>query len=148
MELSWSNTFRYKSFDLSIFMRGAFGHYIYNNMKSSIGHLGAAASTNVLISAYDEPIRDAGGIVCSYFLEKGDFWKLENITLGYNFKPKPNKYFDNLRLYVSARNIVTITGYSGNDPSLFDTTGLYPGIDGTGVYPQAAVFTIGMKVCF
>lgn len=145
LDLSWNNTLKYKNFDLNIFWRGAFGFQIYNNMVSSIG-LEGGGNANLLLSAYDTKLKYAGGITSSYFLEDGDYVKLENITLGYNFKPKTNNYLDNLRVYVSAKNIATITGYTGNNPSIVRVTGLTPGIDGSGAYPQALAFTLGVTM--
>jgi TonB-linked SusC/RagA family outer membrane protein len=145
LDLSWNNSFRYGSFDLNIFWRGAFGHYIYNGMKSSMG-LEGVGNTNILLSAYDTKLKHPGGLTSSYFLEKGDYFKLDNITLGYNFRPRPNNYLENLRFYVTARNIATITGYTGNDPSIVRITGLEPGIDNSGVYPQALSITFGLTM--
>jgi len=81
-----------------------------------------------------------------YYLEKGDFVKLDNITLGYNFQLK-TKYIRNLRVYASGRNIATITKYSGLDPELEDTA-LDSGIDGRGFYPRTRSYTIGLNIGF
>ena len=146
LDLSWNNTFRYKNFDLNMFWRGAFGFYLYNGLKSGMGLVGGGQS-NLLLSAYDTKLKYAGGITSSYFLEKGDYWKLDNVALGYNFRPKANNYLENLRVYVSARNIATFTGYTGNDPSFIRVTGLTPGTgDGGGTYPQAVTYTIGLTL--
>ncbi len=145
LDLSWNNTLKYKNFDLSIFWRGAFGFQIYNNMVSSIG-LEGGGNSNLLLSAYDTKLKYAGGLTSSYFLEDGDYVKLDNITLGYNFRPKTNNYLENLRVYVAAKNIATITSYTGNNPSIVRVTGLTPGIDGSGAYPQATSFTIGVTM--
>ena len=73
--LSWNNTFRYKHFDLNIFMNGAFGHMIYNSRRA--GNLQSSGNANVFRTAYtrDKDIREYGGVVTSYFLEHGDFMK-------------------------------------------------------------------------
>ena len=90
--LSWNNTFRYKGWDLNIFFRGAFGFEIFNMQKYGMGMVGAG-SDNVLRSAYLEKggAYASGGVISSYFLERGDWFKLESLTLGYNFTPdNPN----------------------------------------------------------
>lgn len=81
-----------------------------------------------------------------YYLENGNFVKLDNITLGYNFKFKTN-YVRNLYVYVTGRNIATITGYSGLDPELQDT-GFDAGIDSRGFYPRTRSWTLGLNVGF
>jgi hypothetical protein len=81
-----------------------------------------------------------------YYLEKGDFVKLDNITIGYTIKLKTT-YIRNLRVYATGRNIATITGYSGLDPELQDT-GLTTGIDSRGFYPRTKSFAIGLNVGF
>lgn len=145
--LSWNNTFRYKNFDLNLFWRGAFGFDIYNNRLYGMG-LEGCGSANVLSSAYETDLKQPGGLISSYYLEKGNFFKLENVTLGYNFKPRENKYVNDLRVYLSAKNLVTITNYSGNDPSTVAVNGLEPGIDNSGSYPQATVVSLGLTIHF
>jgi len=81
-----------------------------------------------------------------YYLEKGDFVKLDNITLGYNFDLKTD-LIKKLRVYVSGRNIATFTGYSGINPELEDT-GFTTGIDDRGFYPRTSTWTIGLNVGF
>jgi len=81
-----------------------------------------------------------------YYLEKGDFVKLDNVTLGYTFNPI-NDYIRNLRVYISGRNLLTFTGYSGLDPELADT-GFTTGIDNRGFYPRTRSFTVGLNLEF
>ncbi len=83
----------------------------------------------------------------SYFLENGSYFKLQNATLGYNFRLKsPN--VSSLRLYLSARNIFTLTGYTGNDPATVRVTGLDVGVDNTSAYPQATQISLGVTLNF
>ena len=145
--LSWSNRFEYKNFDLSFLFSGAFGHDIYNEQKAGPGYPGSP--DNVLTIAYTDnfALKNAGGVVTSYFLEKGNYFKLENATLGYNIPIKNRSYVDNLRLYVSARNIYTFTGYSGNDPALVRQNGIEPGRDG-GLAARYMGITFGVTMRF
>ena len=96
----------------------------------------------------DSDMRTGGGIISSYFLERGDFFKLENVTLGYNFTPKNTKILNSLRVYLSAKNLFTLTKYSGNDPSIISSTGLTPSIDVTSAYPLATQVTLGLTMRF
>ncbi len=147
--LSWSNTLRYKNFDLSIFFRGAFGFEIFNMRKYGMG-LQGCGTANVLRDAYlkDKDMVTGGGVISSFFLEKGDYVKLENVTLGYNFTPKPNKILDGMRVFVSAKNLFTLTGYSGNDPSIVPVNGLTPGVDTNSAYPSATQLSVGVTLRF
>ena len=70
-------------------------------------------------------------------LEKGDYFKLDNVTLGYTFIPQKRNLLESLRVYLSAKNLFTLTGYKGNDPSIVTSTGITPGIDSNSAYPQA-----------
>lgn len=146
--LSWNNTLRYKNWDLNIFMNGAFGHMIYNNRRA--GNLIGSGNANVFRTAYtrDSAIREYGGVVTSYFLERGDFMKIQNITLGYTFLPKKKDVLQSLRVFLTASDLYTFTGYTGTDPALLSTNGLTPGVDnGTG-YPETRVVTLGATLTF
>ncbi len=146
--LSWNNTLRYKNWDLNIFMNGAFGHLIYNNRRA--GNLVGSGNANVFRTAYtrDKDVREYGGVVTSYFLEHGDFMKIQNVTLGYNFFPKKKDILQSLRVFLTASDLYTFTGYTGTDPALLSTNGLTPGVDnGTG-YPETRVITLGATLIF
>lgn len=147
--LSWNNTVSYKNFDLNVFFRGAFGFDIFNMRTYGMG-LKGSGTDNVLHDAYDKykDITTGGGVISSFFLEKGDYFKLENVTLGYNFAIKPNKYVDNLRLFLSAKNLFTLTSYSGNDPSTVKVNGIEPGVDLTSTYPSATQVSFGVTLRF
>ena len=147
--LSWNNTLRYKNFDLSMNFKGVFGFDIFNMRKYNMGLTGCG-SDNVLRSAYldDSDVKTGGGVISSYFLEKGDYFKLENATLGYNIRPESNDVVDNLRIYFSAKNVFTLTGYDGNDPSIVTSTGITPGVDTSSAYPQATQLTLGVTLRF
>jgi TonB-linked SusC/RagA family outer membrane protein len=146
--LSWNNTIRWNNFDLGIAFRGAFGFEIFNMRRYGMG-LQGSGSDNVLRSAYlkDRDVHTGGGVISSYFLEKGDYFKLDNVTLGYTV-PLRSKLVENLRLYVSAKNLFTITGYSGNDPSIVTSTGITPGVDVNSAYPSATQLSFGVTLRF
>ena len=147
--LSWSNTLRWKNWDLNVFFRGAFGFDIFNMRKYGMG-LKGCGTDNVLRTAYtdDAEVTTGGGVITSYFLEPGDYFKLENLTLGYNFRPKNSKLLNNLRVYLSAKNVFTLTKYSGNDPSIVSVTGLEPGVDVSSAYPTATQISLGVTLSF
>ena len=147
--LSWTNSFRYKNWDLSTLFRGAFGHKIFNMRKYGMG-LRGAGTENVLRTAYtdDADVFSSGGIITSYFLENGNYFKLDNVTVGYSFVPKKRELIESLRVYLTAKNLFTLTAYKGNDPSIVTSTGITPGIDSNSAYPQATNFTLGVTLRF
>ncbi|MCD8165743.1 MAG: SusC/RagA family TonB-linked outer membrane protein, partial [Bacteroides sp.] len=131
--LSWNNSFYYKDFDLNIFFRGAFGFDINNRRRYAMGTI-SSGNANVLREAYTKygHITKDAGMITSWYLEKGNYFKLENISLGYNLKMKnklENKYIDRIRIYGAAKNVFTLTKYSGTDPSQIKVNGLEPGVD-------------------
>lgn len=146
---SWTNTLRYKNFDLNIFLRGAFGFEIFNMGTYGMG-LKGAGTDNVYRTAYTDhnDMTTGGGVISSFFLEKGDYVRLENVTLGYNLNPKENKYINNARFFLSAKNIATFTKYTGNDPSIVRVNGIEPGVDSNSAYPVATQLSVGVTLNF
>lgn len=150
--LNWNNTLSWKNFDLSISMRGAFGFEILNvtAMKWAVPTM--LTRGNVLKSAFDKVYGktaladDQPCQYVSYYVEDGDYWKIDNITFGYTFNFN-KKHIRNLRLFATLRNVATITGYSGIDPEL-SVTGLTPGIDNYNRYPATRSYTLGVSLKF
>lgn len=148
--LSTGHNFRYKNFDLSLFFRGAFGFHIFNihdfyyGTRNFSGNLlRKAFGKNELISSSQNPI------VCDYFLERGDYFKLDQITLGYTLPMPKVRFLDSFRIYGTVRNVFTITKYSGMDPSNFQVNGLTPGAHGgRGYYPTTRQFILGVQLDF
>ena len=145
--LSWNNSLRWKAFDLSLQFRGAFAFEIFNMRRYGMG-LSGSGSDNVLRSAYleDAATTQGGGVISSFFLERGDYFKLDNITLGYTFTPKERKLLESLRVSLTAKNVFTLTGYKGNDPSIVPSTGLTPGVDVATAYPNATQLSLGVTL--
>lgn len=149
--LGFNNQFRYKNWDLAINMRGAFGFQIINGTRMFYENR-SRQDWNRLRSAYDKIY---GKVVLnslcseefnSYYVEDGDYWKIDNITIGYNFN-KIGKWIKALRIYGSVNNALTITGYKGIDPEV-STSGLAPGYDNRDTYPHTRSFTFGLNVTF
>jgi len=144
---SWTNTFRYKNFDLTVFFRGKFKYDILNTVDLFYGNSNLLPG-NVLTSALGKYSQIGEAPQYSdYYLEKGDFIKLDNLTLGYNFNIAEKSPFSALRIYGSARNLATITSYGGRDPEVQDT-GFFPGIDDRNFYPRTVTVTAGVNVNF
>ncbi len=147
--LTWNNTVKWKNFDLNVMFNGAFGFQIFNMRKYGMG-LKGSGSDNVLRSTYlkDRDVWSGGGVISSYFLESGDYFKLENVTIGYTVPLKNRRLVETLRFYLAAKNLFTLTGYTGTDPSAVTSTGITPGIDVTSAYPAATQLTLGVNIRF
>jgi TonB-linked SusC/RagA family outer membrane protein len=144
--LSWTNYLTYKNFDLRFYLRGKFGHDILNTMALSYGN--KTSKTNLLRSAFDKYAAIKGTYMYSdYYIEKGDMVKLDEVTIGYNFKLK-TKFIRNLRVYATGQNLATITGYTGNDPDFINDIGLGAGVDSRGPYPSTSSILFGLNVGF
>ena len=146
----WNNNFRYKNLDLSITMRGAFDYQILNFQRMYFENP-TLQNYNRLASSEDPAFGKAQVAVPlefnSYYVENGDHWKIDNITLGYTFNNTKSKFFRNARVYASSLNTLVITGYKGIDPEV-NRMGLNPGNDDRDKYPTTRTFTFGVNVSF
>ena len=148
--MGWNNSFRYKKWDLDVNLRGAFGFQILNLQKMYYSNP-KINQYNMLKSAFDPvygktPIYTDLAYV-SYYIEQGDYIKIDNVSLGYNLSLKNKKYVKNARVYVSGLNLITITKYDGVDPEV-NRSGLNPGVDERDKYPTTRTFTIGANLSF
>jgi TonB-linked SusC/RagA family outer membrane protein len=161
----FDNTFRYKNFDLGLFVQFSGGNYIYNGTKSGLrdqrfwnNHTDILdrwtpenTSGTLPRVVYGDNLSNGSALVISENVEKGDFLRLKNVSLGYNF---PRTFLDkikvaNARIYGQVQNAFLITGYSGIDPEISSngnsTTG--GGVDRNSV-GQARTYTIGLHIGF
>ena len=119
------------------------------NLKQMYYGLQNVPVTNLLEDAYTRNDAIKGDkIYCDYFLENGNFLKLEELTLGYKIPLPDNKWIQSLRCYFSVNNVFTLTGYTGGDPANINVNGVEPGIETTSIYPVARTFTLGLSVQF
>ncbi|MDD7597052.1 MAG: TonB-dependent receptor [Prevotella sp.] len=137
----------YKNWDLSFALRSSIGNYVYNNTQSNReawdgsqmydqtgflkNRLNSAANKNFHIGQFRS----------SYYVQKADFVRMDNFTLGYTF----NKLFNDkqsARLYFTVQNPFVITNYSGIDPEISGE-----GID-KNIYPRPISFMFGFNFKF
>ncbi len=143
--IGWNNSFRYKNFDLNVFLRGTLGYKIFNATRADLSNVASAGINNILNSASDDKFTDTKNYFYSdRYLENGSYVRLDNTTLGYNFK-QPVKSISNIRLYVTANNLFVITGYKGIDPEI-NQGGQSPGVDYNNFYPKTRTFLLGVNV--
>ncbi len=147
VELSWGNSFVYKNFDLMLYFRGRFDYQILNTYQMYYG-LVAEPGVNLLKDAYGRNGHiTSGKVITDYFLENGDYLKLDNLTLGWS--PKViNRFIRSIRLYATVKNVFTLTKFTGLDPTSVGISGLEPGIMSLDVYPVTRSYTFGVQVSF
>lgn len=161
-EFVWgfNNSFTYKNFDLNIFFQGMHGFDVYNIQQAMI--TGGAGDSRSFMAADQinqwtpQNETDIPATVQFYnssrYIEKGDFIRLTNLNLGYNFGSIGNTDM-NLKVYASGQNLLLITDYTGYDPELSSRKGgqgtedVAPGIN-IGAYPNPRTFTFGVKLGF
>jgi iron complex outermembrane receptor protein len=158
-ELGWSNTFQYKNFDFSFFLRGTFGHDMINTYRAFYENPANVNSYNVVKTKYYNPALKDQQIFSSLFVEKASFVKLDNATLGYDF-PLKNSAIKSLRAFVNAQNLFVITDYTGVDPEVryadesrnaegvVTVNVLAPGVDRRESWVRTRSFTLGVNLKF
>lgn len=154
-----TNTFNYGGFDLSVFFQTSVGGKLYNanraNLELGTGYVNASrvllnrwTPTNTdtdVKAAYQDPAIT----ISDRFIEDASYLRLKNLALGYTL---PKRLFgqsgiESLRLYVSAQNLWTWTGYTGYDPEVSrnNQSLINKGID-QGVYPNNKSFQLGLSL--
>lgn len=148
--MSTTHNFRYRNFDLTLFFRGAFDYDIFNIHDFYYGTRNFTG--NQLKKAYGKNFDispNATTVVSDYFLERGDYFKLDMITLGYTLRLPQCRFLDRIRVYGSVKNVFTLTKFSGVDPTSYDVNGLEPGATGSrSYYPQTRQFIAGVQIDF
>jgi hypothetical protein len=151
---SLTNSFSYGDFDLNVFLRGAFGYQIFNTVAFYAGTPVTQSGANVLASAYGNgkyaalTNAETYSSLSDYFLERGDYVKIDNVTLGYTFK-STLKYLNSARLYFAGRNLYTFTRWTGGDPEAVQVNGLTPGINASlSYYPSSLQLLVGLQLKF
>ena len=138
--------FRYRQWDLTIQMNGAFGHKIYNGTKLNYMNMLSLPNYNVMQGAPEMNIQDQ--TISDYWLERGDYVNIDYLTIGWNV-PLRTKYVQGLRLAASVNNLATITGYSGLTPMINSSVinGTL-GIDDKNVIPPYRSYTMSLSIQF
>ena len=147
-----NTTLRYKWLDLSLNFRGQIGGTYFNETRFFYEQ--TRGVENCLLSAWNA--NDGTGApyftrqMSDYYLEDASYIKLNDLTLGYTPTLPENfsKWINYIRVYFTAQNLFTITGYTGHDPSTVNMSGLTPGFDGRSYYPTQRTFNLGLQFRF
>lgn len=151
----------YKGFDISMTMNGVFGGQIMRSYRSwsdspkdnytaDIFDRWHGEGTSNRFPRLSTNVHVNRQYVSDLYVEDGDYFRMQNITLGYDFKKLfPNMLLQQARIYVTAQNLFTITGYSGMDPEVGYGHGQswVSGID-CGFYPSPRTYIIGVNLKF
>lgn len=130
----------YKKWDLSFTLKASFGNYVYNNTASANGYfvrLTEVVTNNIHSSAFETNFKEKQ-LFSDYYVQNASFLKMTNVSLGYNFD---NFNFGKVRAFLTAQNVLTISGYEGVDPEIFN------GIDNN-LYPRSITVSAGVNVMF
>lgn len=149
----------YKSFDFSFLLTGAFGHEIFNgsqrqdlrytNRTEAILERWTGEGTSDEIPRYTWIDANNNYRVSDLYIEDGSYMRVKNIQIGYML---PASILERIRaikwrFFVSAENLITLTGYSGADPEIGAISSFDIGID-RGIYPHARTFRFGTSITF
>jgi len=146
----------YKNFDFAAYFNGQFGFSVYNATDNAFFNAGGITiaknvTTDVLTSG-EAP--GSSVAVSTRFLEKGDFVRLQTLSVGYNVPMSGEGLFDSLRFSVTGQNVFLITGYSGLDPEVSTNTGSLnaSNIPTAGIeyaaFPRPRTFSFGVNARF
>ncbi len=139
-------SFRYKQFDISLQMNGAFGHKIYNGSSLTYMNMGSFPDYNVMEKAPARNIKDQ--TATDYWLESGNYLNFDYLTIGWNV-PLRSRFVSSLRLSCSVNNLATITGYSGLTPMINSyVVSNTLGIDDKLTYPCYRSYSLGVSISF
>ena len=150
LNAGWNNSITWKNWSLNAFIAGVFGNDVYNGPRA---HYTSAQmfsdGKNVLKEFLSFPAGDASGSLPSdRWIEKGTYIRLQSLTLSYTFRNCFNDWIQDLTIYGTGNNLLTITDYKGLDPEV-NLGGIDPGIDYRwSRYPHTRTFLVGVKINF
>ena len=148
----FSTNLNYKRWSMSAYFNGQFGHYVYNNTANAFFTAGAFNTTrNVLPETLTSgEALGASAAASTRFLEKGDFVRLQNLSLAYDMPLSGEGVFSSMVFSVTGQNLWLSTDYSGLDPEVSSATGgALPSIGmDYGAYPNPTTITFGINAKF
>lgn len=146
----FSTSVQYKNWDLSMTAHADVGNYVYNNVASSYGFysqmLVSQGYLNNVVSSIKNTNFNNAQYFSSYYVQNASFLRMDNISVGYNFKKVLNTNM-NARISGTVQNVFIITKYTGVNPEVYNSgTGTY-GIDNN-IYPLPRTFMLGLSLNF
>ena len=152
-DFGFANSFTLDNWSLNVFLRGSFGHELYNSYRGFYENQDAGSNTWNSVITDITPNIVSTPTFSDLYIEDASFIRLDNLELGYNFKTESD-WLSNLRAYFAVQNLFTITDYSGIDPEVRYrdtennngfTSNLSPGIERRDTYFLTATYTLGVS---
>jgi TonB-linked SusC/RagA family outer membrane protein len=160
LELGWSNNLNMGNWSVNAFFRGAFGHSLINTFRAFYEpRLASQSSYNFVNTDLALPELTVAQF-SSLYVEKADFFKLDNLTVAYNFDIAQGSLINSAQLSANVQNAFVITNYTGIDPEPALVDGgtnvagfspvdvLAPGVDRRTNYFTARTITVGLNINF
>lgn len=153
-EFGFANGFNWNQWSFNFFLRGVWGHDLYNSYRGFYENQDASSNTWNSVITDKTPVVTSDITYNDSFVEDASFIRLDNLELGYNVLTN-SKNVSSLRVYFAAQNLFTITGYTGIDPEarVTDsengdafTSALTPGLERRNTYFQTRSFTFGVNI--
>ncbi|MEP5254442.1 SusC/RagA family TonB-linked outer membrane protein [Winogradskyella rapida] len=155
--IGWNLSLEYKNFDFNMFTYASVGNDIFkayernaqftNKDRSVLNRWTGEGTTNDANNPrYTFEDTNSNIRPSDRYVEDGSFIKIKSLTLGYTLPEDLNIFFSQVRLYAQAKNLLTLTEYTGYDPEISGGI-LDTGID-RGAYPQARTFLLGLDLKF
>jgi TonB-dependent starch-binding outer membrane protein SusC len=147
------NTFSFGKVDFNFFFRGTHGFKVYNNTANAVFSKSSLSSGGNATAEYANSAESLSNTPSpsTRFLEKGDFVRLDNASLGYTLGFGRDKWFSDVRIYVTGQNLALFTDYTGYDPEVNIPKALN-GVSSFGIdysaYPRARTFMFGLNANF
>jgi TonB-linked SusC/RagA family outer membrane protein len=144
--LGWSNSLRWKQWDMGFSLRASIGGEVLNSYRLYYENFNSLGLKNILKSQLDNPGFIGNPLYSSKYIEEATFLKMDNISIGYNLDID-SKYISKLRIYGTAQDIFCLTPYKGVNPEV-SLSGLEPGIENMNYYPVTTGISLGINVTF
>ena len=156
--MTWglNNSFSLGNWNASLFINGQQGGYVYNNTANAVLNRASVKQgnnvTNYTISSTTGQAFGDAPVPSSFYLEKSDFIRVSNFSLGYTFKLPANSFAKSLNISLTGQNLLLISNYSGLDPEVTNTAATRNGVPSLGIdyisYPKARTFSLGINANF
>ena len=150
-DIGFNNTITYGNFDLNAFFRGTFGHDLIHTNRAFYENTDVIEAWNAIKTRHFLPNLTDIPLYSDFHVENASFFKLDNLTLGYNLDVKNLGELKKLRFYFTGQNLFVITDYTGVDPEVrYEDNGnvLAPGIDRRNTWFATRTYTLGLNASF
>jgi TonB-linked outer membrane protein, SusC/RagA family len=150
LTFGWNHNLSYRNWSLDLMFTGVLGHKVLNATLAGLTYVSRSTHFNqpeyVLESG--QPFGDTRSqFMSDRYIEKADHLRLQNASLAYTFRLKPETGVKNISVYANVNNAFVITKYRGIDPEV-NMSGIDPGVDNNNFYPMPRAFQIGAKLGF